>query len=103
MLVLSRKKNESIVIGEGKDQVIVTVVQVKGKTVRLGIEAGKHVPVVRSELGPIIEPARDSAESDDRCEACPVCGDPNKISINQGEAQCLSCWENEQSARGITK
>ena len=47
MLVLSRKSSESIVIDGG---VTVTVVAVKGKVVRLGIDAPKEVSVHRSEL-----------------------------------------------------
>ncbi|MFN9373470.1 MAG: carbon storage regulator CsrA [Planctomycetaceae bacterium] len=47
MLVLSRKKNESIVI-DGK--IVVTVVEIKGDKVRLGISAPSEVPVHRSEV-----------------------------------------------------
>jgi carbon storage regulator len=47
MLVLSRKKNESIVIG---DDVVVTVVEVRGDKVKLGIEAPKEVTVHREEV-----------------------------------------------------
>ena len=47
MLVLSRKQNDSLVIG---DDIRVTVVQVKGNKVRLGIEAPAHVNILRSEL-----------------------------------------------------
>ncbi len=47
MLVLSRKKNESIVID---DKIIVTVVEIRGDKVRLGIQAPKEVPVHRSEV-----------------------------------------------------
>jgi len=47
MLVLSRKKNESIVID---DNVVITVVEVRGDKVRLGIEAPREVPVHRSEI-----------------------------------------------------
>jgi carbon storage regulator len=47
MLVLSRKKNESIVIA---DNVIITIVEVRGDKVRLGIEAPKDVPVHRKEV-----------------------------------------------------
>ncbi|MFN0053661.1 MAG: carbon storage regulator CsrA [Planctomycetales bacterium] len=47
MLVLSRKKNESIIID---DTIVVTVVEIKGDKVRLGIEAPKEVPVHRSEV-----------------------------------------------------
>ena len=47
MLVLSRKKNESIVIN---DNIVVTVVEVRGNKVRLGIEAPKEVTVHRREV-----------------------------------------------------
>jgi carbon storage regulator len=47
MLVLSRKKNESIVIN---DNVTVTVVEIRGDKVRLGIVAPKDVPVHRQEV-----------------------------------------------------
>src|SRR6202023_2646727 len=47
MLVLSRKKNESIVID---DTIIVTVVEIRGDKVRLGIQAPKEVPVHRQEV-----------------------------------------------------
>jgi carbon storage regulator CsrA len=47
MLVLSRKAREQIQIG---DEVVVTILQVKGQSVRIGIEAPKSVRVLRSEL-----------------------------------------------------
>ena len=47
MLVLSRKKNESIVIDGA---VKITVVEVRGDKVRLGIEAPREVPIHRSEV-----------------------------------------------------
>ena len=47
MLVLSRKKNESIVI---RDDIVITVVEVRGDKVRLGIEAPREVPVHRREV-----------------------------------------------------
>ena len=47
MLVLSRKKNESIVIN---DNIVVTVVEVRGNKVRLGIEAPKEVTVHRRDV-----------------------------------------------------
>jgi carbon storage regulator len=46
MLVLSRKKNESVFIGD----VTVTVVEIRGDRVRLGIVAPKEVPVHRQEI-----------------------------------------------------
>lgn len=50
MLVLSRKKNESIVIGEGKNQVRITVIEARGDKVRLGIEADPSVAVFLQEV-----------------------------------------------------
>ncbi len=47
MLVLSRKKNESIIIN---DNITVTVIEIRGDKVRLGIEAPKHVTVHRREV-----------------------------------------------------
>lgn len=50
MLVLSRKKNETIVIGEGDSQVEVMVVEVRGDKVRLGFKADRSVPINRREV-----------------------------------------------------
>jgi carbon storage regulator len=47
MLVLSRKMNERILIG---DSIRVTVVSVRGNVVRIGIEAPPDVPILREEL-----------------------------------------------------
>lgn len=47
MLVLSRKKNESIMIG---DHITLTVLSVSGERARIGIEAPINVRVMRSEL-----------------------------------------------------
>ena len=47
MLVLSRCKNESIIIG---DDIEVTIVDVRGDKVKLGITAPKEIPVHREEI-----------------------------------------------------
>ena len=47
MLVLTRKENESIMIG---DQVKVTVVEASGGQIRLGIEAPQQIEIYREEL-----------------------------------------------------
>jgi carbon storage regulator len=47
MLILQRKKNESIVIN---DEITIVVVEIRGDKVRLGIEAPKDVPVHRREV-----------------------------------------------------
>lgn len=47
MLVLSRKKNESIVINH---DITIVVVEIRGDKVRLGVEAPKETPVHRREV-----------------------------------------------------
>ena len=47
MLVLSRKKNESIVIN---NDITIVIVEIRGDKVRLGVEAPKEVPVHRQEV-----------------------------------------------------
>ena len=47
MLVLSRQRDESIMIG---DKVIVTIVDIRGDKVRLGIQAPQEIPVHRQEV-----------------------------------------------------
>jgi carbon storage regulator len=58
MLVLSRKRDERIVIG---GNIVITVIEVRGDKVRLGIEAPVDVPVHRQEVYDAIQ--RDSAAS----------------------------------------
>jgi len=60
MLVLSRQKDESIMIG---DEVEITIVDVRGDKVRLGITAPKHIPVHRREIYDAIQ--REKAQQSD--------------------------------------
>ena len=62
MLVLSRKRNESIVID---DNIVITVVEVRGDKVRLGIEAPREVPIHRSEVYEAIRLEQQQAEGSD--------------------------------------
>jgi len=59
MLVLSRKKNESIVIN---DDISIVVVEIRGDKVRLGVEAPKEVPVHRREVYDAIKRAEQESE-----------------------------------------
>lgn len=64
MLVLTRKHQEKIRIGE---HIVITVLKTKGKTVRLGIEAPSEVPVIRGELsfaGQEVEWQENAADKD---------------------------------------
>ncbi len=47
MLILSRKEGESLYIG---DDIRITVTRVSGNKVRIGIESGNDLPILRSEL-----------------------------------------------------
>ncbi|QWU18100.1 carbon storage regulator, CsrA [Paenibacillus sophorae] len=59
MLVLSRKKGETIVI---QDQIELTILSVDGDTVKVGISAPKHVDIFRKEVYLSIQEAnRESA------------------------------------------
>jgi carbon storage regulator len=59
VLVLSRKKNESIIIGEN---IVVVVVDIRHDKVRLGIEAPKEVTVHRREVYEAIKRSEGSEE-----------------------------------------
>lgn len=59
MLVLSRLKNESIIIN---DDIEVVVLDVRGDKVRLGIQAPNNVPVHRKEVWLAIQAEKDSSK-----------------------------------------
>jgi carbon storage regulator len=62
MLVLSRKKNESIVIN---NDITIVVVEIRGDKVRLGVEAPKEVPVHRREVYDAIKRNEQMAKGND--------------------------------------
>ena len=64
MLVLSRQRDETIVIG---DSIRITIVEVRGDKVRIGIDAPKDVTVHRQEVYDAIK--REAGGSDSRKEA----------------------------------
>lgn len=66
MLALSRKKNEAIIIN---NNVEVTILEVKGDQVKIGITAPKEVPVYRKEVYLQIQEANQEAVNVDGMEA----------------------------------
>jgi carbon storage regulator len=58
MLVLSRQRDETIIIG---DDIEITVVDIRGEKVRLGINAPAHVPVHRKEVYEAIKREKQAA------------------------------------------
>ncbi len=61
MLALSRKANESIIIG---NNIEITILEIKGEQVKIGINAPKSVPVYREEVYTQIKEANKEAASD---------------------------------------
>lgn len=66
MLALSRKKNEALVIN---NNVEITVLEIKGEQVKLGISAPREVPVYRKEVYVQIQSANREASDVDGMEA----------------------------------
>ena len=66
MLALSRKKNEALAIN---NNIEITVLEIKGEQVKLGISAPKEVPVYRKEVYVQIQEANKEAVSVDGLEA----------------------------------
>ena len=61
MLALSRKANESIMIG---NDIEITILEVKGEQVKIGVNAPKSVPVYREEVYEQIRESNKEAASD---------------------------------------
>lgn len=66
MLALSRKRNEALVIN---NNVEITILEIKGEQVKLGISAPKEVPIYRKEVYVQIQEANEEAVSMDGLEA----------------------------------
>ena len=60
MLVLSRKKDEKIVIG---DSITLMVIEIRGDKVRLGVEAPREVPVHRREVYDAIQRSQNADDA----------------------------------------
>lgn len=61
MLVLSRQRDESIMIG---DDIVITIVDIRGDKVRLGIQAPTQIPVHRQEVYEAIKRENQKAAQD---------------------------------------
>ena len=77
MLVLSRQRDESIIIG---DNIVLTVVDIRGDKVRLGIDAPKEIPVHRQEVYEAIQRENRQAadQGSDDAKATAKSGPPEK-------------------------
>jgi len=62
MLVLTRSRDQSIMIGDGSGLIEIMIVEVCGRKVRLGITAPKSVPVHRKEVYEAIKASQNPNE-----------------------------------------
>lgn len=63
MLILTRRPNETVMIG---DDITVTVLEVRGNQVRIGVQAPKSIPVHREEIYERIKKEEESQRAGDR-------------------------------------
>jgi len=83
MLVLSRKREESIQIS---DNVVVTVLDIRRNSVRIGIDAPRDIPVLRTKLqNHVFDPSRHDFRSEANMKASDIC-------------QGIEAWETEGGA-----
>lgn len=66
MLALSRKKNEALIIN---NNVEITILEIKGEQVKIGISAPKEIPIYRKEVYMQIQEANKEAVGTDGMEA----------------------------------
>jgi carbon storage regulator CsrA len=112
MLVLTRKANQQIQIGDG---IVITILQVKGNTVRVGIDAPREVRVVRGELELKNEPADRAAHALEAhakegrpTEACSTATLPRSVAdrvitpvVEQSTIRRTSVLRDRRSAGGL--
>lgn len=94
MLVLSRKLNQEILIG---DQIKITVLKTRGNTVRLGIEAPRDIKVVRGELD--TEPSQREEQEQSEAEFTIVFGSDNETDSGSGDSQTIEFKSNQTPTR----
>ena len=94
MLVLSRKQNQEVMIG---DQIKITVLKTRGNTVRLGIEAPREIKVVRGELDS--EPSPTDDHEEDEAEFTIVFGPDSEIDYESAGSQTVQFKSDHTSPR----
>lgn len=63
MLVLSRQRDQSIIIGDGPNKVTITIVDIRGDKCRIGIDGPKEVPIHREEVYNAIQEQHGAVKS----------------------------------------
>jgi len=97
MLVLSRQKDESIMIG---DDVKITIVDVRGDKVRLGISAPKEIPVHRMEIYEAIQ--REKEEKKDQEQPAEAAQEqPRKVAKKRAKKEPEEQPQEEPASKNI--
>lgn len=84
MLVLSRQRDESIMIG---DNVEITIVDVRGDKVRLGITAPKEIPVHRREIYDAIQREKAAAKDSPEHPESVTRDEPEKVASKKPQKE----------------
>jgi uncharacterized protein (TIGR02996 family) len=95
MLVISRKKNESLILGDG---IVVSVIEIRGDKVRLGIDAPREMPVYRS---PPFSPPRWYAPETPSCPEEEHC--LTAIDDNPRDVELLQVYADWLEERGDSR
>lgn len=82
MLILSRKKGESIKIG---DDIEIFVADIKGDKVRLGISAPEHMKISRTELYLTVENNREASDKVDLLKVFQLSRNLRPLTVEDGE------------------
>ena len=85
MLVLSRGKNQDILIG---DNIVVTVTDIRGDKVRIGITAPKDVRIDRREVA---DKLRKRDGQNEVAPPCRMCEEIFKREVVKAEVSCSNC------------
>ncbi|MBY0586065.1 carbon storage regulator CsrA [bacterium] len=86
MLVLSRQLDESIMIG---DDIVITLVDIRGDKIRLGIAAPPNVPIHRQEVYESIQRENMQAAFVERQLGEPVGGKPSTVRLRVARAEVI--------------
>lgn len=62
MLVLSRKKEESIIVTAGGERIEIVIVDIRGDKARIGVEASQYVTINRKEVQDAIDKTKGVAK-----------------------------------------
>ena len=81
MLVLHRKKGESLIIN---DNIRITILDISGEKVKIAVEAPKEIPILRSELVNAAEANKEAVGSERKISATDI---RNVLGINKNKAE----------------